>query len=115
MWEQIRANRRRSILLVFLMAGMLMGVGYGLGATRFPGGGPVGLGIAFVVWLVMSLVSYYQGGNILLALSGAREIQRDDLRELHRDRWIEQRVGAEDSGGCGRRALVRQWLGDFSV
>jgi heat shock protein HtpX len=83
MWEQIRSNKRRSASLVVIMATLLFFLGYALGEAFRPGGGVIGLGIAFLVWVILALVSYYQGGNIMLAVSGAREIKRDDLPVLY--------------------------------
>lgn len=83
MWEQIRSNKRRSASLVVIMATLLFLLGYALGEAYRPGGGVIGLGIAFLVWVILALVSYYQGGNIMLAVSGAREIKRDDLPMLY--------------------------------
>jgi heat shock protein HtpX len=84
MWEQIAANRRKSIGLVFAMALLLMALGY-FGGEYFmgKGGGPTGLVIAFVVWLVMTLVAWFQGDNVMLSISGARKIDKKDLPILH--------------------------------
>lgn len=83
MWEQIRANKRRSVILVIMMALVLLGLGFVIGEASEPGAGLVGLVIAFVVWSVMALVSYYSGGNILLAFSGARKVSREDNPRLY--------------------------------
>jgi heat shock protein HtpX len=83
MWEQIRSNKRRSAFLVVIMAALLFFLGYALGEYFSPGGGAIGLGVAFLVWVILALVGYYQGGNIMLAVSGAREIKRDDLPMLY--------------------------------
>lgn len=82
MWEQIRMNRRRSVILVFVMALLLMTLGYVIGEALQPGAGFGGLGIAGLVWVIMSLVAYFQGDNILLAVSGAREIEKKDHPRL---------------------------------
>ena len=78
MWEQIRANQRRSAVLVIVMAGFLFLVGYLLGEVFAPGMGLFGLFIAFCIWLVMTLVSFYAGDRIFLAMSGARKIGPQD-------------------------------------
>jgi len=76
MWEQIRSNRRRSILLVLLIAVLLFALGYAIGEAFTPGGGPVGLLIALGVWIFLGLLAYFQGDAILLSVSGAREIDK---------------------------------------
>ncbi|MBI2868601.1 MAG: M48 family metallopeptidase [Chloroflexi bacterium] len=82
MWEQIRENRLRSILLTVSMGLLLLAVGYFLGIYFFESGA-AGLVIALVIWLVMNLVAYFQGDSILLAVSGARRIGPDDHPRLY--------------------------------
>jgi heat shock protein HtpX len=82
MWEQIRANRIRSVLLVAAMGGLLLLLGYFLG-LYFLDNAVGGLVIALVVWAVMTLFAFLQGDNILLALSRAKKISRDDHPRLY--------------------------------
>lgn len=82
MWEQIRSNRRKSAILVVSMALLLFGLGYVLAEYYAPGAGLVGLGFAFGLWLILTLVAYFQGDRILLAVSGAKKIEKDDHPEL---------------------------------
>jgi len=82
MWEQIRSNQIRSAVLVAGMGVLLLFVGYFLGIyflDSFIGG----LIIALIVWAVMSLVAFFQGDNILLALAQARKISHDDHPRLY--------------------------------
>lgn len=78
MFEIIRANRRKALLLVVLMAGLMLAVGYAIAELVAPGSGVAGLFVAFVIWVVLTLVSYTSGDRILLATSGARRIQKED-------------------------------------
>ena len=78
MFEQIRANQRRTIVLVLAMACLLLLLGYVLGEAMAPGAGTFGLLMAFVVWIILSLVSYFSGDQIFLTLSSARKIQKED-------------------------------------
>ena len=82
MWEQIRSNRIRSVVLVAVMAALLLLIGYVLGLTFFDSAAG-GLVVAMIVWGIMSLVAYFQGDSILLSLSGARKITRDDYPRLY--------------------------------
>ena len=105
MWEQVRANRRKSILLVFVMLLLLGAFGFSIGMlvevyllggtvngtkASFPltqntidySSGIIGIGIAFGVWFVMALVSYFQGHKILLAVNGAKRIEKSDHPRL---------------------------------
>jgi len=82
MWEQIRSNQIKSALLTFGMGLLLLAVGYFVGLYFF--GSPTGgLVIALIVWAVMSLVAYFQGDSIFLAMSQARKIGRDDFPRLY--------------------------------
>ena len=82
MWEQIRANRIRSIILVIGMAVLLLLLGYFLG-LYFLDSGTAGVIIALLIWVVMNLVAFFQGDSILLALAKARKIKRDDHPRLY--------------------------------
>lgn len=78
MHEQIRANRRRAALLVVAMAVLLVAVGYALAEYAAPGAGKFGVVFALIVWFIHSLVAYFAGSSILLSLSGARKISKQD-------------------------------------
>ena len=82
MWQQIRANQIRSAILVAGMLAVLLLIGYFLGLA-FLDSGVAGLFIALVIWGVMNLVAFFQGDSILLALSKARKIERDDHPRLY--------------------------------
>ena len=78
MWELVRANQRRAALLVVGMAALMFVVGFAVGELVQPGAGPFGLGLAFVIWMVLTLAGYFGGDRILLAASKARRIEKAD-------------------------------------
>lgn len=82
MWEQIRSNKRRSVVLVLAMAFLLIALGFVIGEAVQPGAGVIGVGVATLVWGITGLVSYFQGGRILMAVSGARRIRKEDHPKL---------------------------------
>jgi len=82
MWEQIRSNQTRTIVLVASLGAVFLFLGYFLGLVFF-NNGTAGVIVAIIVWAVMNLVAYFQGDNILLAVSGARKIGPDDHRRLY--------------------------------
>jgi heat shock protein HtpX len=82
MWEQIRSNRIRSVILVIAMGVMLVLLGYFLGLAFF-GSAVGGLVIALIVWAAMSLFGYFQGDSLLLTMSRAKKISRDDHPRLY--------------------------------
>jgi len=78
MWELIRQNRRKSIILLAGMGLCLLLLGYILGAAFWgEGGGKSGLILAFLIWVILSLVSYFSGDSIILKMAGAREVTPD--------------------------------------
>jgi heat shock protein HtpX len=78
MWELIRANKRNSILLMVLMAVVLLLLGFIIGMGFFGSeGGFFGLIIATVIWLVLAMVSFSSGDQILLAASRAQPVTHD--------------------------------------
>lgn len=82
MWEQIRANQWRSVVLTAGMGIVLLLLGYFLGLF-FLDSAIGGLIIALVVWGIMALIAFFQGDSILLAVSRARKIKRDDHPKLY--------------------------------
>ncbi|MDD5190505.1 MAG: M48 family metallopeptidase [Dehalococcoidales bacterium] len=81
MWEQIRSNRIRSLVLVAGMGAFLVLLGLLLGYV-IAGSGIAGLVIALVIFGVMNLIAYTQGDSILLNVAGARKIKREDHPRL---------------------------------
>jgi len=82
MFEVVAANRRKSAVLVVVMAAILLALGYALGEYFAAGAGAYGLVGAVAVWLVLTLVAYNQGDAIFLKMSGARKVGPDDLPVL---------------------------------
>ncbi|MFA5238479.1 MAG: M48 family metallopeptidase [Phycisphaerae bacterium] len=83
MWELIRANKRNSIVLMVLMAGTLLLLGYFLGiAFAGPQAGFIGLIIATVIWLILAMVSFSGGDQILLLASKAKLVTHDEYPQL---------------------------------
>jgi len=79
MWELIRANKRNSIILMAILAGVLLLLGFviGFAVTAAPEGGMIGLMIATALWLILALVSLSSGDQILLAASRAKPVTHD--------------------------------------
>ena len=83
MWEQIRANRRRSFILIWGMFLILAVLGWGLGAgIGGPQYGPIGVMVAAGIFLVQLLIYMAGAESVLLAGTGARELTRDDSPRL---------------------------------
>lgn len=82
MWEQIRANRRRSAVFLFAMICVLTLLGYLIGEAIAPGGGVFGLAVALVIWGIQMIVYFAAAERILLGSAHARELQREDSPRL---------------------------------
>ena len=81
MWEQIRFNQIRSVVLVVLMGAVLLVLGYFIGLI-FVNNAITGLIIALVVWGIMNLIAFFQGDSILLSMAGAKKIGPQDHPRL---------------------------------
>ena len=78
MWELIRANKRKSLILFISMGICLIALGYVIGSVALPPDGAVtGVIIALCVWFFLSLIGYFSGDSIILALSRAKEVTHD--------------------------------------
>ncbi|MHC4374378.1 MAG: M48 family metallopeptidase [Planctomycetota bacterium] len=77
MWELIRINKRNSVLLLGAMGTVLLLLGFVLGMVfghGHPQAGWIGMGIATIIWIIMTLVSLSSGDQILLASSKAVKV-----------------------------------------
>ena len=82
MWEQIRSNRLRSVVLVIVLGALLLLLGWFLGKA-FVDSGIAGLVIVLVVYAFLNLIAYFQGDSILLSIAGARKIKPEDHPRLY--------------------------------
>jgi heat shock protein HtpX len=81
-WEQIRSNQIRSVVLTIGMGALLVLIGYFIGLYFFDSAF-AGLIIAIFLWAILSLVGYFQGDSILLSMHGAKKIRPDDHPRLY--------------------------------
>ncbi len=79
MWELIRVNKRNSVLLLGAMGSVLLGLGFVLGMLLGGGveAGWFGMLIAAGVWLVLTLISFAGGDQILLSASKAQPVTHE--------------------------------------
>ncbi|HSW39905.1 MAG TPA: M48 family metallopeptidase [Acidobacteriota bacterium] len=81
MWEIIQSNKRKSFWLALFMAVLLSGIGAVFG-VYFLGSSLFGLIAALLIWIVLSLIAYFQGRNIFLSIAGAKKIAKEDHPRL---------------------------------
>ncbi|HEY8168407.1 MAG TPA: M48 family metallopeptidase [Candidatus Limnocylindrales bacterium] len=82
--QQISQNRRRSVLLTVIVAGLLGLLGFGIGYVV---GGDVVYGIPVLVGIVLltflvSIATYFSGDGIVLAASQAHEVTEQQAPQL---------------------------------
>jgi heat shock protein HtpX len=84
MWELIQSNRRKSLVLFISLGITLILLGYFFGGAYYPdGGGYIGIFFALIIWGILSLISYFSGSKILLAVSGAKEVTKEVHPQLY--------------------------------
>jgi heat shock protein HtpX len=85
MYEQIRRNRRASWLLMGMVVALLAALGYAIGAAWVGGtsGGLGLLGVFGVVAIAWSVIGYYTGDRLVLAVSGAHQVTHDEAPQLY--------------------------------
>lgn len=84
-YQQIAVNRRRSVLLTLIVAGLLGLLGFGIG---YAVGGDVAYGIPVLVGVVLltfivSIGTYFAGDGLILAASQAHEVTEEQAPQLH--------------------------------
>lgn len=82
MWEQIRANQRRSLFLISALGAMLILLGYVIGLAVHPQFGALGALGGVIIWFVLWMVALVGGRDILLASAHAQEVQKADSPRL---------------------------------
>ena len=82
MYEQIAANKRKTVLLIFGAIVLLGAVGYALGLWA-AGTGIYGLVGAVALAIVLSLGAYFGGDRLVLASTRAREVTPQEQARLH--------------------------------
>ncbi|HEX5135984.1 MAG TPA: M48 family metallopeptidase [Planctomycetota bacterium] len=81
LFDHIDRNRRRSVILIALSVLFLVALGAVL--ARASGVTPWGgMAAAVVIGIILSLVAWFEGSSIVLATAGAREVSREEDREL---------------------------------
>jgi heat shock protein HtpX len=85
MYEQIARNRRASWLLAALVVAILAALGFAIGYATLNGtqGGIGLLGVFGIVAIAWSIIGYYSGDKMVLAVSGARRVTHAEEPQLY--------------------------------
>jgi heat shock protein HtpX len=83
-YDQIAANRRNSFLMAALVVVILGALGFAIGFAIFgtPEGGLLTTGIAVLVGALSGVGTYFAGDSLVLAVSGAREVDETQAPQL---------------------------------
>lgn len=76
LYEEISSNKWKTVLLFFLFFLLIMGIGLVFDALF--GLGYMGLFLAFFITIIWSLVSYFSGDKVVLAISGAKPANKKE-------------------------------------
>ena len=84
MYEQIAANKRASVLLFTVVVAVLLGLGFLIGLiwTDHVAGGLVVGSVLGLIALLWGLIGHFRGSAIVLAVGGAREVDRATQPQL---------------------------------
>lgn len=78
MWELIKANQRKSWILFISLGIILLALGFFVGGAYAGEDGAIGgIFLAAIIWFILSLISYFGGSSIVLAMSNAKEVTQD--------------------------------------
>ncbi|MBI1857293.1 M48 family metalloprotease [Candidatus Saccharibacteria bacterium] len=81
MYSQIAANKRKTVIMMVLFVGLVVGLGWLFGQYA---GTPFITPYVLIGAAVYALISYYGGSKLALAINGAHEIQKTDNPRLWR-------------------------------
>ena len=85
MHELVRANKRNTWVLIFVFMLIIAALGLLIGALIGRGdwtSGLIGAGAAGIIAFFVVLIGFRKGDRVILAMSGARQIQHDDNPRL---------------------------------
>ncbi len=84
MWEVIRKNQQKSMILLIIMGISLIVIGFVFGSVYNPEqGGIFGILIALAVYLILMLITFAGGKSIMLSVAKAREVGPDDYPQFY--------------------------------
>ena len=81
LYDNIASNKRNTSLLIGLFLIIIIALGW---VFSYLLDTPVILPIAIIIATLQTLISYYYSDSITMAISGARELKREEALELHR-------------------------------
>lgn len=80
-YEHIESNKIKSVFLIAIVISFIIFLGYVIGLIWFTPA--VGLTIAVIVGIIFSLIGYYSGDSLVLSITGAKEVKKQDYPYLY--------------------------------
>lgn len=80
MFNEVRNNKIKSVVLISIFIILIAGLGAGLGGLY--GSFSLGVGMAVIFASIYAVIAYYSGDSMLLSLSGAKEATKKDYPHL---------------------------------
>jgi heat shock protein HtpX len=82
-YTEVASNKRRSFFFIFLFVAFVIFLGWIFGMALDEEGSYLGIIIAFAIAFLSAFGSYYFSDQLVLAISGATEIQKKDNPDLY--------------------------------
>src|SRR5512146_2678097 len=84
-YQQEASNRRRSLLLVLIVALLFAALGFAIGYaySGYAEGGFVAMLIALFIAVLLTAGSYFEGDSVVLAASSAKEVTAEQAPQLY--------------------------------
>ncbi|MEM4261564.1 MAG: zinc metalloprotease HtpX [Candidatus Diapherotrites archaeon] len=76
MWEKIAENKRNTWILIIVFSIFVLILSWFFGIVL--GSGVLGLIIGLIFLIFYTIINYFIGANIVLAISGAREVKKEE-------------------------------------
>jgi heat shock protein HtpX len=83
MWEAIRTNKQKSLILISVMGTFMILAGMLIAEVLRPGAYMAGGVIALILWAILSMTSFYGSDSIFLTSAGAQRIRKEDHPTLY--------------------------------
>lgn len=82
LFQQIAANKRKTIVLLIAFFLLLALVGYAIGYLWF-GSGPTGVVLASIMGAVYAVMMIFQSTDIVMSMNGAKEVDEQSAPQLY--------------------------------
>ncbi|VVB99428.1 Protease HtpX [uncultured archaeon] len=77
MFQQVDENKRNTLILIALFSLFVLALSWVLGRI-FTGYGTLGVILGFIFLIIYVAINYFMGDSIVLAISGAREVKKEE-------------------------------------